>query len=123
MKIAKALWCAQFSIAIITQEPLKAQTLARISGQVLDASKGAIPEAAIAAENLATGYRREVLTDVRGTYSIPELPIGDYRVVAEKTGYQPQVCPTVHLGVGLSVQVDFEVVSIKVVETVNVTAE
>ena len=58
-----------------------------ILGTVTDVNGAAIPEAAVAARNLATGLERATVTDSAGNYAIPELPIGIYEVTVTKTNF------------------------------------
>jgi outer membrane receptor protein involved in Fe transport len=70
-----------------------------ISGDVVDASGAAIPEAIVKAENPATGFARSTITSQSGTFSIPELPLGTYRVTVTKTGFQSFQAESVEVAV------------------------
>lgn len=61
--------------------------LSQIQGTVLDASGAAIPEATVKVTNTATDLVRTVLTDADGTYVVPDLPVGPYRVDVSKQGF------------------------------------
>jgi hypothetical protein len=58
-----------------------------IAGTIVDPSKSGVPGAMVAAKNLATGSVRTATTDPSGTYSIPNLPVGNYDVRVEKNGF------------------------------------
>jgi hypothetical protein len=60
-----------------------------ISGTVTDATGGVIPKASVTATNTATGIRQTVITDDKGFYSFPSLPIGHYDLEIESTGFKP----------------------------------
>jgi len=60
-----------------------------VSGTVKDASNAVVPNATVNATNLATGVQHKVSTNDRGFYSFPDLPIGCYNIVIEKTGFKP----------------------------------
>ncbi len=60
-----------------------------LSGTVLDSTGGRIPGAHIAAAQIATGVVRETVASSNGTYDIPELAIGVYRIVCSASGFQP----------------------------------
>jgi carboxypeptidase family protein len=57
-----------------------------ILGTVTDATGAAISGANVTVKNLDTGLTRVVTTSGDGTYSVPELPIGNYSVTVESSG-------------------------------------
>ena len=101
---------------------LSAQT-GRITGQVLDASQAAIPDAKIALENLARGDHRQLQTDSFGRYTFADLPIGRYNLRAEKQGFQTQIKQGIEVNVGATVPVDFTLPTGQLSEQVQVVAE
>ena len=66
-----------------------AQTLTSgaIAGTVTDPSGAVVPNVKVTASNTKTGAVRTVTTTATGTYVIPELQPGEYRVKAEATGF------------------------------------
>ena len=82
------------------------QTTAILLGSVTDSSGGAVSGVAIQAANLATNVQREALTDASGSYSLPNLPPGAYRVTARKTGFQVARAESVTLQVEQSARLD-----------------
>jgi len=60
---------------------------ARFSGQVTDAQGAVVPNASVQATNQDSGSRVETTTDASGTYSIPYLPAGHYRLVVQAAGF------------------------------------
>ena len=57
-----------------------AQTTAQINGTVVDEGGGVLPGVTVAALQTDTGFRREAVTDVAGSYTLTNLPIGPYRL-------------------------------------------
>ena len=53
-------------------------------GTVTDSSGAAIAGATVNIKNLDTGLTRTVNTSAHGSYAVPELPIGNYRVTGTK---------------------------------------
>lgn len=98
-------------LAILCLGPLKAQqNRGSIVGSITDPSGAAVVGASIAAINVETGVSyKGIITDV-GTYTIPALPSGTYRVEAELAGFKKYVRQPVLIStatsVGLSVQME-----------------
>src|SRR5262249_28317803 len=65
-----------------------AQDRGTIRGTVTDPTGAAVPEAVVTARNANTGLTQASKTGADGVYSIPYLPVGDYSVVTEKTGFR-----------------------------------
>ena len=62
-----------------------------IRGKILDASGGAVSNAAVTGIRSETGLVRTVQSDAQGAFDLVELPIGHYRLVAEAKGFQRYV--------------------------------
>jgi hypothetical protein len=63
-----------------------AQALATLQGVITDASGAAIANAKITSHNLATGEERTARSDPAGSYALPSLPSGSYRLTVSATG-------------------------------------
>src|SRR5579871_3372957 len=61
--------------------------LSQIQGTVLDTSGAAIPDATVRVTNTATDLVRTVVTGTDGTYVVPDLPVGPYRMDVTKDGF------------------------------------
>ncbi len=90
-----------------------------IQGRVYDSTGAAISEAIVKAVNGATGFSRTVTASAMGDYQISFLPVGDYTVAAEKPGFKKQA-KKVHLDIGASANVDFDLSVGQVSEEVTV---
>ncbi len=74
------VWCSNAALA---------QTITgNISGTVTDANGAAIPGAAVKVTHVATQQTRTVMTDPNGFYVATNLPIGNYTVSVEHTGFK-----------------------------------
>jgi hypothetical protein len=60
---------------------------AQISGTVKDTSGGVIPGADISATQIETGFKRTVVSDSTGAFTLANLPIGPYRVDCSLQGF------------------------------------
>src|SRR5437763_8433807 len=107
-------------IAAVIITPLHAQVVTvTVEGRVYDSTGAAIPQAAVAVTNSATGYTRRATADPTGTYKIPSLPVGDYTVSAQKEGFQKQA-KKVHLDIGATGTIDFNLAVGQVAQEVTV---
>jgi Carboxypeptidase regulatory-like domain len=60
---------------------------ASMVGIVRDQSGAAVPDVEVTAQNVATSFNRSAVTDSTGSYLIPNLPVGEYTVEAQKAGF------------------------------------
>jgi Carboxypeptidase regulatory-like domain/TonB-dependent Receptor Plug Domain len=76
------------AVAALLGAPLFAQVnTASLSGLVTDASGAAVVNVNVTVTNTSTGYVRTVTTDNAGYYTFQNLPIGDYTVRVEASGF------------------------------------
>ncbi len=61
---------------------------AALTGTVTDSSGRALPQTHVLAVQNDNGLRRETLSSDRGTYDLPELPIGAYTVTFSHDGFE-----------------------------------
>ena len=59
-----------------------------IQGTVTDPNGAVVPGAEVTITSPDTGLTRTIVTDDSGTYSVSELPIGSYRIIVKKSGFQ-----------------------------------
>lgn len=75
-----------------------------IVGDVLDASGSAVPDTVIAVRNQGTGISVEAKVNQSGTYSVPNLLAGQYRIEAKKEGFQTIEIQNIQLPAGQTVR-------------------
>ncbi len=73
---------------------------ASLAGTVKDASGAVVPGAKVELVSQETGWRREALSSVIGTYSFSLVPVGAYSITASMTGFRSVTIRDVRLGVG-----------------------
>jgi len=95
---------------------------AGLVGVVRDPSGAAVPDATVTAVNVQTGLRQARQTNLEGMYSLPSLPVGQYRLEVEKTGFQRYVREGVTLAVNDIVNIDLVLRLGATSEAVTVTA-
>src|SRR5438128_10203263 len=71
---------------------------ASIGGFVQDPSGAYIPGVSVTATNTETGVVATALTNESGTYNIPSVLPGKYKLTAELPGFKAQVFNEVQLG-------------------------
>src|ERR1700689_3769127 len=78
-------------LTLVFSIPAAAQTiLGSITGTVKDTSGAAVPSAAVTAENIATNLKVTVQSDNNGSYLIPNLPAGMYKLTFKKEGFDAE---------------------------------
>src|SRR5262245_1196240 len=94
-----------------------------ISGRVTDHTGGVLPGVTVTATNVSTSVATATTTSREGTYSIPFLNPGDYRVTVELSGFKKVVREGVEVRVADKLSLDFGMEIGRLEETVSVTAE
>jgi hypothetical protein len=101
------LFCAALILTAVAATPVSAQTFrGTILGTVTDTSGAAVLNAKVSALNVATGVERTTETNGDGSYLIPELPIGTYKVTIILSGFQSVVTNGVVVDVAAEKRVD-----------------
>jgi len=118
--MSQRLW--SLALLVFACLPLAAQVdHASLSGTVTDASGAVIQGASVETVSAETGFRRQTITGMSGTYEIPGLPIGSYTVTFTKQGFKPTEVKGVDLVVGQPRTIDARLVVGAMSETVEVT--
>ena len=85
-----------------------AQDTATIVGTVTDRSGAVIPDVKVTVSNPEKGFDRELQTNSAGDYTAAKVPIGNFVVTAEKSGFQRFVHTGITLAVGQTQRIDFQ---------------
>ena len=96
---------------------------ATVGGTVLDESSAVVPGAQITVVDLDTGLRRETTTDAQGSFGVPFLSPGRYRVTAERDGFRPAEIAALDLNVGDNLGLRLVLKVPRLGESVTVSAE
>ena len=94
-----------------------------LTGYVQDPSGAAVPNAAVAIKNEATGAAVELKTTAEGLYRSPALEVGTYSVTITAQGFQTSVTTGVGVSVGQPRGLDIILKVGAVSQQVQVTAE
>ena len=96
--------------------------IAQMSGVVSDESGAALPGVEVEVTQTATGATRLAITDARGEYVLPSLPVGPYTLQAKLQGFATYQQTGITLTVGASPVVNVMMKLSAVQETITVTA-
>jgi hypothetical protein len=100
----------------------KAQDLATLEGTVTDTSSAVVPDVQVTVSNPERGFIRKVVSNSTGQYTAARVPIGNYTVTVEKTGFQKLVRSGITLQVGETLRVDLQLQIGSITQEVVVTA-
>jgi hypothetical protein len=110
-------------LALSLAPAMHAQATGSFNGNVTDKAGGGLPGATVIATAEATGQTRQVTTDASGHYLIPLLPVGNFTVHVDATGFQSAESKGLKLQVDEAKEVDFSLNPATVVTTVAVTGD
>jgi len=119
-----AVWIVAVSFWFVAAAATaRAQGQASISGIVSDETGTAIPAASVEIKNQETGAIRSVVAGIDGRYEAPLLPVGNYEVSGEKTGFeQAKAVVTLVLGESANINLTLPVAQLQQVVQVEESA-
>lgn len=102
----------------------RAQTVTgSITGTVTDSSGAVVPNAAVAARNVATGVETTTRSNQSGVYNFQFLPIGSYSVIVNASGFAKTTAGPLRLEIDQIAKVDIKLQVGQTSTTVKVNAE
>ena len=113
---------AAFSIGFCGGELRAQSTNASVTGYITDPSKAVIVGAKVIVINVDTNVRYEGTTNSVGSYDVPALPPGHYRIEVEKPGFKTVVKSDLILHVQDTAAINFEMALGSASEIVTVRA-
>ena len=119
----KGIVCLMLAAGMAADSPAFAQqVLGAITGTVKDSSGGAVPDAVIKAMNGATNLTVSAHSQANGSYLIPDLPAGTYKLSITKEGFQTETHTEVLVNGDRTTTVDGSLQVGQVSTTIEVTA-
>lgn len=100
--------------------PIFGQTTGSISGEVKDEKQAVLTHATVAVRNVMTNETRTTQTDGEGRYRFNGMPVGDYEITIESTGFAKYVQSGIQLVLNQPATVDVTLKPGGVTEIVNV---
>jgi len=122
MKTTVVPIAAVLGLLLATANPAAAQTATgQITGAITDATGATVTGVRVKITNTLTGLTREATSSDRGTYSVPQLPVGTYVITAEKEGFKLAVSSANDLKVDQVLRIDLTMELGALTESVEVT--
>src|SRR2546426_1959051 len=122
--VRAALMLAVILVMTFLPRPGKSQTFrGTILGTITDQSGAAIGGAKVTVRNLDTGQTRETVTTDDGSYTVRELPIGNYSITVEKTAFSTGAVTGVRVEVSIERRADVTLQAGEVSQRIEVSAE
>jgi hypothetical protein len=109
--------------AMLLPKSLWAQATAQISGMVEDQSGAILPGVKVTATQVDTGASRSTVTNERGFYVLPSLPLGPYRLEASFAGFRTSAQTGIVLQVGSNPVINVKMDVGQIEQTVEVKAD
>src|SRR5262245_19047133 len=122
-KLFRGLFAAACFSLLLTGLLCAQSPQATISGIITDTTGAIVPGVQVTALGVATGQRITVTSNGEGFFVLTQLPIGDYTIEAEKTGFRKYVRQALTLTTGATVALDIQLEVGQASETVTVTGE
>ena len=109
-------------ILVVSPASVSAQATAELNGRVTDESGAVLPGVTVTATQTDTGFSRTAVTDGNGTYLMPNLPTGPYRLEIALQGFRTYVQTGIVLQVGATPTINAVMAVGSLEETVSVEA-
>ena len=116
----RSLLCG--GLVVLSAATALAQATSQITGTVKDPSGGVLPGASVSATQTDTGFKREVVTDADGFFSLPGIPVGPYKLEVMLQGFRTAVQTGIVLQVNSNQVVPVTLALGDVQETITVAA-
>jgi hypothetical protein len=118
-------WLAAVCVCWLLNFSALAQTASTgaLTGTVTDNTGSVILEVKVTVTNTATGETRTVASQANGTYLVPLLLPGTYRVEFSKTGFKAAVKPDLQINVTETARLDIQLEVGAIEQQVTVTTE
>src|SRR5262245_56250460 len=123
-RVLGRLACAGL-LVVLTASLASAQegATAQITGVVKDTSGGVLPGATITATQTDTGFTRDTVSSSDGSFALPGIPIGPYKLEVMLQGFRSYVQTGIVLQVDASPSIQVALAVGAVAETITVTGQ
>jgi len=119
----RATGIALLGLALLAPRIAAAQAVTgTILGTVTDSTGAVIAGAKVTVTNVDTGLSRTAISDASGEYTAPQVPTGNYTVLAEMSGFKATALSNVQVGVDQRVRIDVTLDVGQMTESVTIEA-
>src|SRR5215213_2563433 len=87
IRSSRRIWLVALAL-VFAASAAWAQATAQLNGRVTDESDAVLPGVTVTATQTDTGFTRTVVTDAAGTWVMPNLPTGPYRLEVSLQGFR-----------------------------------
>jgi len=109
-------------LAVCSARPARAQSATgSIEGTIVDQTGALMPGVTVTVIHTATGTTRTTVSDEKGLFRVPLLPVGVHDVTADLAGFSSRKLPEINLTIGQTVTLSIQMAVSGVAETVNVS--
>lgn len=109
------------ALSLLSAVPVWAAVTGTISGTITDPSGSVIPNAMVVITNTAQGVKNTTMTDARGLYAFPSLPVGTYKLSVNAPGFKPKDRDKLVVDLDSVQQIDLSLELVEKVEEVTVS--
>jgi hypothetical protein len=120
MRSKLTLFVCLFALAAVASSQ---EFRASISGHILDKTGARVPHAKVQATNAASGETSSATSDSSGSYTIPLLPPGQYKLIVTAAGFKQYVRENVTLTISQAAGIDATLELGDVTQSVEVTGD
>lgn len=117
------VWVGLFCLLMVSALAFGQVQNGQFTGVVTDPSGAAIANARVGVTNLATNLSVTTTSNQGGLYTVKELPVGNYKITVEATGFKTSSHTSVTLNAGTIEKVDFKMELGQAKEIVEVSGE
>jgi hypothetical protein len=120
--LARSVGNAETVLLLVPAPAPALQSVAgRIAGTVRDQSGGVIAGAMVTVTNTAQGTQNKTITDARGLYTFPSLPVGRYDLKIEAADFKPESRTNLVVDINSALQIDIVLTLAQVSQEVTIT--
>ena len=112
-----------FALFLYSISAIGQSTAGRVLGTLTDQSGAAVGGATVTVTDIQRGTSRSATTDESGSYAVPGLPPGSYKIHAEARGFKSAERLSVQIEVASDIRADFTLQPGQINETVTVNEE
>src|SRR3984893_8322108 len=99
--------CVMVTVWVLTATGLQAQgDHGIITGTVKDSTGAVVPGVRVTAIHVATNANYKASTTAAGDFTVPDLPVGNYQVRVEQTGFKTEIANDIVVAAGATVRLD-----------------